>query len=119
MCLFVFIWWHGFMLAFSAWRNFFSGEIKRAPEYTLPRPRRPGILRTPPHPRPPHSQMGGGWVLAVSSGLFFVVARDAKKNERRNAETGGEKREEGEAESRLVGNQGPIYISAPDPIAMR
>ena len=48
---------------------------------------------------PPLKREVGGWVLAVSSGLFFVVARGAKKNERRNAETGGEKREEGEAES--------------------
>ena len=40
-------------------------------------------------------------MLAVSFVFFLVVvARDANKHERRNAKTGGEKREEGEAETR-------------------
>ena len=61
------------MLAFLRDVAFPGEKIKRAPE--LIPPRRPGIS-----PDFPPTKTGGGWVLAVlSSGSFFVVARDAKK----------------------------------------
>ena len=84
------------MLAFFSWRIFFrkkkkENELQNYP----PRPRRSGNF-----PEISPTKTGGGWVLAVSSVFFpFVVARDAKKNERRKAKTGGEKKEEGQAET--------------------
>ena len=73
----------------------FFGENKTSSRITPP----PSAARV--FPGFPPTKTGGGWVVAGGVlRFFFVVALGAKKNEKRNAKTGGEKREKGEAETR-------------------
>jgi len=58
---------------------------------------------------PPLKREVGGWVLAVSSGLFFVVARDAKKmkGETPKQAEKSEKRERQKREKRKRNTKAP------------
>ena len=91
------------MLAFSSWRNFFRKK-KRAPEFTPPRPQRPGISRTPP---PLNGRwVGAGGVLRFYFSSWRVAPKQMKGETPKQAEE-GEKRERQKREKRKRNAKAP------------